>query len=202
MSIEMEIRERLRCIDAARGSRFLEMGRKLREFYDGISDHGCKLTSLETLVDGTGISRRMAMHWIVIDRVYSQFRIEEARLGRVGWSKLAMIAKFVNATNIEDWLSFAERSSTSELRARIRKTPTQLHHVVFQLTAKQHSILKSALLEHGARALSRRRLGNKEAALIELCRHHLRLTAGKNEQDPIHVEAGSAHDEMEAVRLI
>lgn len=164
------LREELLAIDSIGSDRFLEMGRRLRRFYEALPDNGYKARSINELLEGTKISRRSALYWIEIDRTYSRFNVPDDRLARIGWSKLSMMARHLTPRNVESWLLLAERSTANQLRASIRKAEPSRHYVVFKLSAADNAMLTSVLVANGARAVGKRRLIDKEIALIELCR--------------------------------
>lgn len=154
-------------------NRFLEIGRRLRLFYEALPDNGNKIKTFNELLEGTKYSRRSASYWIDIDRIYSRLGVPDARLARIGWSKLSMLARHVNRRNVENWLSFAERSTTNEVRARLNQSEPSSRNIVFKLSAAENAILTAALVRNGARAPGPKRLFNKEAALIALCRQYV-----------------------------
>lgn len=164
------LRQELLAIDTIGSNRFLEMGRRLRMFYEALPDNGSKVRSMNQLLEGTKISRRSAIYWIDIDRIYSRFEVADDRLARIGWSKLSLMARHLTPRNVEEWLAFAESGTANQVRARIRQAEPSRHHVVFKLSAAENAILTAALVANGARAAGKRRLIDKETALMELCR--------------------------------
>lgn len=170
MAYDSTLRQELLGLDVLGSNRFLEMGRRLRAFYLALPYGEHKSKALNELLKDTKVSRRSAMYWIDIDRIYSRYKIPDARLARIGWSKLSIMARHVNAQTIEDWLSFAECNTTNAIHARIRKAEPARHHVVFKLSAAEKALLTAALVANGAQVTGSRNLFNKEAALLELCR--------------------------------
>lgn len=171
------LQELLRNLNYRDDNRFLEIGRQLRAFCDALPPGKKKFQALDELLKDVNVQRRRAIYWIEIDRIYSCFGVPRERLARIGWTKLSIMAKHIDGENAEDWLAFAERSTTHELRARVRKSVPTRHQIVFKLTAAQNAILIAALTSGGARRKSSRSLANKEAALMELCRRSIGMPA-------------------------
>ena len=119
MSTEELLREQIR-EDAYN---FLEIGRGLREFYDNIPVRSGRLRALDGVLAGSGLARRTAIHWIIIARVYSEFEIPYERLVDIGWAKLSVMARHVDRSSIEKWLSLAENNSVQSLKAKVKGCP-------------------------------------------------------------------------------
>ena len=179
MHTDGKLRQELLGIDTLGSNRFLEMGRRLRLFYENLPDGQHKKKAIHDLLRGTKVGFRSAMYWIDIDRIYSCFDIPDERLVRIGWSKLSIIAPHLSHETVEEWLSFAERNTSNAVRARILSLEPAKHYVVFRLSAEQHGILTAALIANGAKPLTSRALADKEDALITLCRNHRKQPAGK-----------------------
>lgn len=190
--LNVALRQELLELDDIANSRFIEIGRRLRMFCESLPG-GDKIRTVKELLKGSKISYRSAHCWIDIDRTYSRYEVPEERLARIGWAKLALMAKHVNSKTVEEWLAFAERHTTNELRARIRNSDPAKHHVVFKLSRTENSLLTATLVASGARHIGRRRLHDKEAALMELCRLAIEASARR-----VRVENDPARDDEES----
>lgn len=152
-------------------SRFLEVGKLLRGFYDSLDgEDGMKSHALAELLKSTGIARRRAYYWIEIDRVFSELDVPTQRLTAIGWTKLGIIAKHVDAVSLEAWLTFAEKNTVEELNALLKDQEPPAHTLRFKLTEKQYAIVAGTLLGNGAYLTAGAGLANRELALMKICR--------------------------------
>lgn len=152
-------------------SRFLEIGKLLRAFYEDLAgEEGAKSQALAEILAGTGIARRRAYYWIEIDRVFSKLDVPAQRLKAIGWTKLSLIAKHVDAVSLEAWLTFAEKNTVEELTALLKDQEPPAHTLRFKLTDKQYAVVAGTLLSNGAYLTAGAGLANKELALMKICR--------------------------------
>lgn len=116
-----------------------------------------------------GISRRKALYLAKVDRIFRGFNIDESRLERLGWTKLAVLVNYVNGANCEPLLKLAEICTIRQLKLIIRdKLPVSGERcVTLYMTPAQHTAFAQAILLHGAVKVGRGLIG-KEAALIRL----------------------------------
>lgn len=151
-------------------ARFLEIGKLLRDFYDNLTDEdGSKEEALRQILKGAKISRRRALYWIEIDRIYGDLGIPPERLVQIGWTKLSLAAKYVDDDNVEAWLSFIEKGTADALRAFLKGQELPAHTLTFKLSDKQYGLIAGTLLTNGAYLTSGAGLGNKELALMRVC---------------------------------
>ena len=100
--------------------------------------------------------------------MYSEFEIPYERLVDIGWAKLSVMARHVDRSSIEKWLSLAENNSVQSLKAKVKGCPPATRHFVFMLTDEQREKLKAVLVENGAHLLSDGRLIDKENAIMRM----------------------------------
>lgn len=162
-------------------ARFLEIGKLLRNFYDGLTEEdGPKGEALRSLLKGTKISRRRALYWIEIDRVYGDVGVKPERLAQIGWTKLSLAAKYVDDENAEAWLNFIEKGTAEALRAFLKGQDLPAHTLTFKLSDKQYGLIAGTLLANGAYLTSGAGLGSKETALLLVCAKANKLTASQS----------------------
>lgn len=144
------------------GDSFLRIARYFRELHDEVPDQ------FAIVAQFVGISVRRAYDLAKIDRVFRDLGIEEGRLLVVGWSKLRVIARHINADNCEELLTLAETHSVHELSRLVRDgVPAEsTRYVALRLTPEQYHIFASAVLAHGG-IKSGRGIANMEGALIK-----------------------------------
>ncbi len=146
---------------------FLELGRALRELMD------LEPRLFQEIVTQSGLGRRKAYYLIDISRTFDPLEVSRVRLKKVGWTKLAMIAKRVTQENFEKLLELAEGMNVKELeRASRGDQPLgNSHCVMLYFSPKQYKELEEALVHHGARkARGGRGLAEKESALLSIVR--------------------------------
>jgi hypothetical protein len=154
---------------------FLELGRTLRQLQDREPQR------FQEIVAKSDLGRRKAYYLVDVSRVFDPLQVSRARLKRVGWTKLAMIAKKVTQDNIDEFLDLAEQNNVKELERQIKdETPlNNAHCVLMYFSPKQYEELEEALLQHGASRPKRGRgLVEKEKALLEI----VHKAMGKGEQ--------------------
>lgn len=151
-------------------ARFLEIGKLLRTYYEELSEEDEKGEVLKGLLKGTKISRRRAFYWMEVDKVFGQFDIPAQRLVDIGWTKLSLIAKQVDADNLEAWLKIAGDKTADELRAFLNDQEPPAHVLRFKLSSQQYAVIAGTLMANGAYMVSGAGLANKEKALLKVCR--------------------------------
>ncbi|MFT4026595.1 MAG: hypothetical protein QM676_07320 [Novosphingobium sp.] len=96
------------------GDHFLEAANHLRTLHDEVPDQ------FIPVVKQLGIGLRKAYALAQIDRAFHDRGIERERLRRLGWTKLAMLAPYVDDDNIETLLALAEERPTHALRRLVQ----------------------------------------------------------------------------------
>ena len=144
---------------------FLELGKALRQLQDRDPD------LFHKIVAKSNLGRRKAYYVVEVSRIFDPLPVPRARLRKIGWTKLQLIAKHVDASNLEDLLKLAESENTKELKRRMKgeKPMGNAHCVLMYFTPKQYAELEAALLKNGA-TRSGRGLVDKEEALINALR--------------------------------
>ena len=146
---------------------FLELGRTLRHLQDR------EPQLFQEIVAKSDLGRRKAYYLVDVSRVFDPLQVSRARLKKVGWTKLAMIAKQVTQDNIDELLDLAEQNNAKELERMMRgeKPLGSSHCVLMYFSPKQYEELEEALVHHGARKAGRGRgLVEKENALLKMIR--------------------------------
>ena len=144
---------------------FLELGKALRQLQDRDPD------LFHKIVAKSNLGRRKAYYVVEVSRIFDPLPVPRARLRKIGWTKLQLIAKHVDASNLEDLLKLAESLSAKELERHLRgeKPLGNAHCVLMYFTPKQYAELEAALLKNGA-TRSGRGIVDKEEALIDALR--------------------------------
>jgi hypothetical protein len=155
-------------------ARFLSIGRILTQFCAEIYHYRGRMDALDSALRGTGISRRRALYWMEIDRIYSRLSLSPERLSRIGWTKLSILARYVDQYNIEGWLDFAEANSVIALRSELRGLEVAERALVLKLRADDYDLVMRVLLSNGARIRGSTQVEMKEEALLKICRGALR----------------------------
>jgi hypothetical protein len=117
----------------------------------------------------TNLGRRKAYYMIEIDETYGQLPIPRSRLKKLGWTKLQIIRKHVNADNWEELFANAESMATKQLEKLMKgeQPVSNAHCVLMYMTPTQYNLFEETLLENGA-ARSGRGLLHKEDALTRV----------------------------------
>lgn len=153
---------------------FLELGRTLRQLLDR------EPQQFQEIVAKSDLGRRKAYYLVDVSRVFDPLQVSRARLKRVGWTKLAMVAKQVRQDNVDELLDLAEQNNVKELDRIMRgeKPLGNSHCVLMYFSPKQYEELEEALVHHGARKAGRG-LVEKEKALLRM----MRKAMGKGQED-------------------
>ena len=140
---------------------FLDLAKTLRQLHDRDTS---KFTEVWQQSD---LERRKAYYLVDIDRAYGPLPIPRARMKKIGWTKLASMAKQVNADNWQELLELAEKTPTKQLEKIMKgeKAVENAHCVLMYFTPKQYKVLEAELLANGGER-SGRGILRKEEALI------------------------------------
>lgn len=126
------------------GDRFLRLAWALRDLQDEQPDIFLKVVHL------VGLSPRKAYALVRISRQFDG--VAEERLHSIGWSKLMIIGRYLNESNMEQLLALAAGNTAHDLEVLLRgETPVEDAKVVqLYLSPKDNARLRSVLLKHGA----------------------------------------------------
>jgi hypothetical protein len=121
---------------------------------------------LGRFIRASGMGRRKAYHLANIGERLQGLRLPEEQLRNIGWTKLQLISKKLNAANARRLLKQAEDHSVHELAALMRGEALDKKSRVLLLyfSPEEYRTIERDLLNHGARR-SRRGLANKEEAV-------------------------------------
>lgn len=147
---------------------FLEAARYLRKMQD---DHPDDFVSVAKKLK---IGKRKAYHLAQIDRSFHKLGIATDRLRRIGWTKLALLAPYIDADNVVELLALAEDCTTHKLKMHLRggEFDPNSKTVVLHLSVSQYMLFENALLAAGA-IKHPRGLLHKEEALTKLLSSNL-----------------------------
>jgi hypothetical protein len=158
---------------------FLELGRTLRQLQDRDPQQ------FQEIVAKSDLGRRKAYYLVDVSRVFDPLRASQARLKKVGWTKLAIIAKQVRRDNVDELLDLAERNNVRELERQLKEEAPlgDAHCVLMYFSPKQYEELEEALLHHGARRPKRwRGLVEKETAILKMIRKAMGKDDGAHQE--------------------
>ncbi len=144
---------------------FLEAGKALRQLLDRDP------AMFQKIIGKDPHKRRRAYYLVEVSRVFDALPIPRSRLRKIGWTKLQLIGKHIDADNLEEMLTLAENSNAKELERILRgeKPLGNARCVLMYFSPKQYDELEAALVENGG-TKSGRGVLNKEAALINVVR--------------------------------
>jgi hypothetical protein len=94
--------------------KFLELGRSLRHLLDRDPD------LFQQVVNKGRLGRRKAYYLVEVSRVFEPLPVPRSRLRKIGWTKLQLIGKHLDASNIDALLFMAEENSSKELERVLR----------------------------------------------------------------------------------
>ena len=108
--------------------------------------------TLDELADLTKLSRRTICYLIKVWTMVSELSIPRDRLGRIGWTKLAVIAEKCEPEEVAGALDLAETFTAKELPAALKGTlpKHKARTVKLRLTPRQYDKFAAVLLAHGA----------------------------------------------------
>lgn len=144
------------------GEHVLEAARYLRLIQDHSPD--AFLQAAEQL----NIGRRKAYALAQIDRAFHQLGVPRDRLHAIGWSKLAMLAPYVSAENVEALLKAAEMASPSILKRLLRGEVVDPagRVVVMFLRSEELELFDAVIEQYGGIRAPNGGWANKELALM------------------------------------
>lgn len=145
------------------GDHFLELARHLHETQKYHPE------DFKPVARQLKIGIRKAYNLAQISRTFDDLGVSIEDLRRIGWTKLALLAPYVDGRNVHTLLEKAGISTAHELKMYLRgnEVDPEGKTVVLHLDSEQYAIFEQALLTTGAIAHSRGLL-NKEAALTSL----------------------------------
>lgn len=142
---------------------FLDLGRYLRQLADRDPD------KLEKVIAKSDLGSRKMYYLVDISRAFDGLTVPKARLKKIGWTKLSVIAKKVTQGNVEELLEIAETSTVKALEKRMKGEDagdTQ-HCVLMYFSPKDYETFEEALVKHGGMR-SGRGIVDKEKALMRM----------------------------------
>jgi hypothetical protein len=144
---------------------FLELGKTLRQLMDRDPD------LFHQIIQKTNLGRRKAYYLVEVSRIFDPLPVPRSRLRKIGWTKLQLIGKHIDAENLDELLQLAEDSNAKELERHMRgeKPLGNAHCVLMYFTPKQYAELESVLIQNGGQR-SGRGIVDKEKALINALR--------------------------------
>lgn len=130
---------------------------------------------LSDLPLATGMSRRRMYYLLSVGRLLTHGTIEKQLAEEVGWTKLQIIARHFEETEIEpielrDVMARSRATNVIGVRELLSEQAgeTPKRAFVFHLDRGQAAELRSALLAFGAEEYARRGLRRKELALFQI----------------------------------
>lgn len=144
------------------GGHFLEAANYLREIQDEAPDQ------FVPVVKQLGIGLRKAYALAQIDRAFHDRGIQRDRLRAIGWTKLAMLAPYVDDDNVEALLGIAEELPAHAVRLLVRGDEVDPNGriVALFLSSAQLALFDKIMERFGALKVPRGWL-KKEAALVK-----------------------------------
>ena len=145
---------------------FLEVASQLRKVLEARPD------DFLSAANGLGVSRRKAYYLVEVDKAFSDLKVDRARLGRIGWTKLHVLASRVTRRNVDHLLTEAERLSVYELSKTVNDEPassSKSHVVLLRFTDDEYEVFRRTVRAFGAEDSSTG-LSGKEQALIAALR--------------------------------
>ena len=142
---------------------FLELGKSLRQLMDRDPD------LFQQFIQKSNLGRRKAYYLVEVSRIFDPLPIPRARLRKIGWTKLQLIARHVTPNNLDVLLQLAEDSAARQLERRMRgeKPLGNAHCVLMYFSPKDYAELEDALVKHGG-VRSGRGIQNKEEAVLRM----------------------------------
>jgi hypothetical protein len=129
--------------------------------------------SLQDVVKRTEISRQL-YYLRDVGEFSGNLDIPNRELAKVGWTKLAILAKYCEPGAEERGFELALMHSAERLPSTLKGTspPRQKSHsILLRLTDAQYKLLSRTLLRFGAKPAARGKgIANKEIALIRALR--------------------------------
>jgi hypothetical protein len=143
------------------GNGFLLAARRLRE----VQDENPHL--FPVVAKFLNIGLRRAYYFARIDRTFRELEVDDDRLTAIGWTKLKLLADYIDGDNCEYLLDMAEKSTVRELSLIVRREVPQpgTRCITLYLTPDQYEVFSGAVTANGAVKVGGG-LANKEKALI------------------------------------
>ena len=124
----------------------------------------------EDIRKDAGLDRRTAYYLLELHHTLAPLALDRARLTRLGWTRLQLLAKDLTPDNAEERLTEAEGTTAQGLKDKTRgKSGGKAHAILLYLDPEQYLDFEEALLQHGA-TRSSGGLANKEQAIMRLIR--------------------------------
>ncbi len=158
---QLDIYNRATAMLARLDSSFLDLGRLLRKAQEEDK------VLFKSLMGLPGLERRTGYYLIGISRTFDPLPVDDKELGKIGWTRLARIAKFVTPKTATWLLDLARTHTDRELKLALAgKTPVKKTRVVLlYLKPKQYAAYRSGLLKFGAQEFGRGLAGQEEALM-------------------------------------
>ena len=122
----------------------------------------------EKCCDNAGIGKRKAAYLIEIDKVYGPLDIPMKRLTAIGWTKLSVMAKHIDPTNLDDWLKLAETNTVEQIEDFLAGKDAAPNKVTLRFNDKDYAVFSGSLLANGAYLTPGGGIANKEPALLKI----------------------------------
>ncbi|MCF1709452.1 hypothetical protein L0V05_11545 [Tabrizicola sp. J26] len=168
MTISFE--DRVAVIADLMGIDFYRLARRLRELQDGDKDRKEGEKLFLRVVDHLQIGRRKGYQLSRLARIFDAYSVDEARLNRIGWTKLGLVSRYVSDDNFEELLGWAESNTAHDLELKLRgREPISDDRIfVTYLHVDDFLRLRKALLAHGATPSGAEGVTDAEEALMRL----------------------------------
>ena len=162
MSKESDLYDKVVEIAPEVEEKFLELGALLGRLLDLDRELYAKA------VLKAGLGTRKAYYLISIAKAFRNLKISKPRLRAIGWTRLQVIARVVNESNVEELVRLAEQHKVKDLEAIIKGEEPQPDSrvAILYFTPDDYDLFEGVLLKHGASKHGRGLVG-KEQALIK-----------------------------------
>lgn len=151
------------------GDNFLQLARQLRDLQDFDTDKPTEQKRFIKVVDHLRIGRRKAYQLARVSRIFQDRGIPEGRLCKIGWSKLAIIGRYLTEKNVDTLLKMAEQNIGHDLSVLLRgdQPIDKARVLVLYVDQIDYIRLRKAMLKNGA-SPSGKGMTNVEPALMQL----------------------------------
>ena len=150
---------------------FLQLAKLLRELHDTVIDGNPSEDPDAFLgcIKKAKIGKRKAYYLLEIDQIYGKMKVSKKQLSDVGWTKLSLLAKYVEQKSLDVWLAMAKKLTVEELKTFLAgKNPTP-HTVTLKFNKVDYDMVIGTLLVAGAYFSSGGYIVNKEVAVLKVC---------------------------------
>ncbi|HEY8008762.1 MAG TPA: hypothetical protein VIE66_18710 [Methylocella sp.] len=193
-----ELRKKIIKLASAPDARVAELARALRMLHDRDG------AGWGPFLERAGIGLRRAYYLVQIDEQLSKLGIQPTTIDNIGWTKLQVIAPYLDKGNKTERLALAKISSTKQLQALARswkagkkkKTPASLvplRCVLLYFTREQYAEFEEAIRANGGEPHRKEGLSNKEAALMNIIGAARQVGPGPKPKTPA-VSPGTRRD--------